>query len=101
MPPPRAAKGGRRVRRAKVRLGDVASITLIMVSVVVVSVLAARYVPFLRAAEQWLTDLRASAGIGVSWISPVGPLRIAFAKPLRKQTGDKTQTVQFSIGTAF
>ena len=48
-----------------------------------------------------LSDLRASAGIGVSWISPVGPLRIAFAKPLRKQTGDKTQTVQFSIGTAF
>ncbi|WP_334153315.1 outer membrane protein assembly factor BamA [Tepidimonas sp.] len=48
-----------------------------------------------------LSDLRASSGIGVSWISPVGPLRIAFAKPLRKQTGDKTQTVQFSIGTAF
>ena len=46
-------------------------------------------------------DLRASAGIGVSWISPVGPLRIAFAKPVRKQTGDKTQSVQFSIGTAF
>ncbi|MFN4103532.1 MAG: BamA/TamA family outer membrane protein, partial [Tepidimonas sp.] len=48
-----------------------------------------------------LSDLRASAGIGISWISPVGPLKIAFAKPLRKQTGDKTQTVQFSIGTAF
>jgi outer membrane protein insertion porin family len=46
-------------------------------------------------------DLRASAGIGVSWISPVGPLRIALAKPVRKQTGDKTQSVQFSIGTAF
>ena len=46
-------------------------------------------------------DLRASAGIGVSWISPVGPLRIAFAKPVRKQTGDKTQSIQFSIGTAF
>lgn len=48
-----------------------------------------------------LTDLRASAGIGISWISPVGPIRIAFAKPVRKQTGDKTQTVQFQIGTAF
>jgi len=46
-------------------------------------------------------DLRASAGIGVSWISPVGPLRIAFAKPVHKQTGDKTQSIQFSIGTAF
>ncbi|TSE25482.1 Outer membrane protein assembly factor BamA [Tepidimonas sediminis] len=48
-----------------------------------------------------LADLRASAGVGISWISPVGPLRIAFARPVRKQVGDKTQTVQFSIGTAF
>lgn len=48
-----------------------------------------------------LSDLRASAGIGISWISPVGPLKIAFAKPLRKQVGDKTQTIQFQIGTAF
>ncbi len=48
-----------------------------------------------------LSDVRASAGIGISWISPVGPLRIAFAKPVRKQAGDKTQTVQFQIGTAF
>ncbi|MDW8335353.1 MAG: outer membrane protein assembly factor BamA [Tepidimonas sp.] len=48
-----------------------------------------------------LSDLRASAGVGISWISPVGPLRIAFAKPVRKQAGDKTQTVQFQIGTAF
>jgi len=48
-----------------------------------------------------LSDLRASAGIGISWISPVGPLRIAFARPVRKQTGDKTQNIQFQIGTAF
>ena len=48
-----------------------------------------------------LSELRASAGVGINWISPVGPLRIAFARPVRKQAGDKTQTVQFSIGTAF
>ena len=45
--------------------------------------------------------LRASAGIGISWISPVGPLRIAYALPLRKQDGDKIERLQFQIGTSF
>ncbi|MGA1159917.1 MAG: BamA/TamA family outer membrane protein, partial [Burkholderiaceae bacterium] len=45
--------------------------------------------------------LRASSGVGISWISPVGPLRLAWAKPLAKQDGDKMQTLQFSIGTSF
>jgi outer membrane protein insertion porin family len=47
------------------------------------------------------SDLRASVGIGVSWISPVGPLRIAYARPVREQVGDKTQSIQFQIGTSF
>ena len=46
-------------------------------------------------------DLRSSAGIGLSWISPVGPLRLAYAQPLRKQPGDRIQKLQFQIGTAF
>ena len=45
--------------------------------------------------------LRASTGVGVSWISPVGPLRLAIAKPLKKYDGDKVQTMQFQIGTSF
>ena len=45
--------------------------------------------------------LRSSTGIGVSWISPVGPLRLAFAKPIKKFDGDKMQTIQFQIGTTF
>ncbi len=48
-----------------------------------------------------LTDLRSSTGIGVSWISPVGPLRLAYAKPLRTFNGDRIQSVQFQIGTSF
>jgi outer membrane protein insertion porin family len=47
------------------------------------------------------SNLRSSVGVGVSWISPVGPLRLAFAKPLRKFDGDKIQTMQFQIGTSF
>ncbi|GAB4089826.1 outer membrane protein assembly factor BamA [Hydrogenophaga soli] len=45
--------------------------------------------------------MRSSVGFGLSWLSPVGPLRIAFANPIRKFAGDKIQKVQFQIGTSF
>jgi len=48
-----------------------------------------------------LNDLRASTGIGISWISPVGPLRIAYAMPIRKMAGDRIERLQFQIGTSF
>ena len=48
-----------------------------------------------------LSDLRASAGLGLSWISPMGPLRFSLAKPIRQQTGDRIQRLQFQIGTSF
>ncbi len=47
------------------------------------------------------SDMRASAGVGLSWISPLGPLRIAFAQPVRKFAGDRIQKLQFQIGTSF
>ena len=48
-----------------------------------------------------LQDMRSSIGIGLSWISPVGPLRLAIANPIRKQAGDRIQKLQFQIGTTF
>ncbi len=48
-----------------------------------------------------LSDLRASVGLGLSWISPVGPLRLAAAQPIRKFPGDRIQRLQFQIGTSF
>jgi outer membrane protein insertion porin family len=48
-----------------------------------------------------LGDLRSSAGVGISWISPVGPLRLALAKPISKFDTDKMQSLQFQIGTSF
>jgi outer membrane protein insertion porin family len=48
-----------------------------------------------------LSDLRASVGVGLSWISPLGPLRFALANPIRKQAGDKIQKLQFQVGTSF
>ncbi|MDD2546592.1 MAG: outer membrane protein assembly factor BamA [Burkholderiaceae bacterium] len=47
------------------------------------------------------SDLRASVGVGLSWISPLGPLRLAFANPVRKFAGDRIQKLQFQIGTSF
>lgn len=46
-------------------------------------------------------DLRASAGIGISWISPVGPLKLSYGQPIKKSDQDKIQKLQFQIGTAF
>jgi outer membrane protein insertion porin family len=46
-------------------------------------------------------DMRASVGVGLSWLSPIGPLRLAAAQPIRKFAGDKIQRLQFQIGTSF
>jgi outer membrane protein insertion porin family len=46
-------------------------------------------------------SLRASAGLGLSWISPVGPLKLSWGVPLKVQANDRIQRFQFQIGTAF
>ena len=46
-------------------------------------------------------SFRSSVGVGVSWISPIGPLRLAIARPIRKFAGDRIQKLQFQIGTSF
>jgi outer membrane protein insertion porin family len=46
-------------------------------------------------------SLRASAGLGLSWISPVGPLKLSWGVPVKKKPEDKIQRFQFQIGTAF
>lgn len=45
--------------------------------------------------------MRYSTGFGLSWVSPLGPLRFAYAVPLRKRPGDRIQRFQFQIGTSF
>lgn len=46
-------------------------------------------------------QLRYSAGIGLSWDSPLGPLQISWAYALNKKEGDDTEPFQFQIGTSF
>jgi outer membrane protein insertion porin family len=46
-------------------------------------------------------SLRASTGLGLSWISPVGPLKLSWGVPLQATSKDRIQRFQFQIGTAF
>jgi outer membrane protein insertion porin family len=48
-----------------------------------------------------LNSLRSSYGIGMSWVSPVGPLKLSYGSPIRKRPEDRIQRLQFQIGTAF
>jgi outer membrane protein insertion porin family len=47
------------------------------------------------------SSLRASAGLGLSWRSPMGPVRIDLAEPFLKEDYDKKQVFRFSFGTRF
>jgi outer membrane protein insertion porin family len=45
--------------------------------------------------------MRYSAGLSISWFSPAGPLKLSWAKPLNQKSQDKTQNIQFTLGTMF
>ena len=45
-----------------------------------------------------IDGFRTSAGLGVSWITPVGPLTFSFARALNDRDKDKTQVFQFNLG---
>ncbi len=61
------------------------------------------------------SELRYSAGIGLSWVSPIGPLKISWAQPLNAKNNfdattiggattkasDQVQHFQFQLGTGF
>ena len=44
------------------------------------------------------SELRASAGVALLWRSPMGPLSISYALPLRKKDGDQIERLQFNFG---
>ncbi|MCC7006403.1 MAG: outer membrane protein assembly factor BamA [Ottowia sp.] len=47
------------------------------------------------------TDLRYSYGLGFSWLSPIGPLKFSYGIPLKMRAGDRRDSFQFQVGTAF
>jgi outer membrane protein insertion porin family len=48
-----------------------------------------------------LGELRYSTGIGLSWASPFGPLRLSYGYALNRKPGDNTQPLQFTFGSVF
>ena len=48
-----------------------------------------------------LSELRSSMGVGLSWISPMGPLKFSYGVPIKRRPDDRIQKLQFQIGTSF
>ncbi len=47
------------------------------------------------------SSLRASAGVGIAWRSPFGPIRVDIARPYMRQGYDVDELFRFSFGTKF
>ena len=47
------------------------------------------------------SSLRFSAGLGVTWYTPIGPISLSYAVPIGDKEGDETEKVQFQIGNTF
>ena len=67
-------------------------------------------VMFADAANIWGVDydssldkggIRSSVGVGLDWLTPVGPLTFSLAKPITKESTDIEETFRFNIGTSF
>ena len=46
-------------------------------------------------------EIRSSTGIGLDYISPIGPLSFSWSLPITKKSSDKTETFRFNLGTTF
>ena len=46
-------------------------------------------------------SIRSSYGLSLSWSSPLGPIRLDFAKILKQEEFDKTEGFRFSFGNYF
>jgi outer membrane protein insertion porin family len=52
--------------------------------------------------ESLFSNIRYSAGVGLAWNSPFGPLKLSLAQPLNQKSGfDRVERLQLNFGTAF
>ena len=47
------------------------------------------------------SQIRSSIGVGIDWITPIGPLNFTLAQPISKSSADKTESFRFNLGTSF
>ena len=68
------------------------------------------FLVFADAADIWGVDynssikgngIRSSIGVALDWMSPLGPMNFSLAYPITKETGDKTESFRFNLGTSF
>jgi outer membrane protein insertion porin family len=45
--------------------------------------------------------IRSSTGIGVDWLTPIGPLSFTLSQPITKADTDSTENFRFNLGTSF
>jgi len=48
-----------------------------------------------------LSRVRYTAGFGIEWISPIGPIGLSWAFPIRTMPGDLEKSFEFAIGSTF
>ncbi len=46
-------------------------------------------------------EIRSSIGLGLDWLSPIGPMNFSLAQPITKADTDKVETFRFNLGTSF
>lgn len=46
-------------------------------------------------------ELRYSAGVAFTWLSPIGAIKLSYAVPIKDKQGDKIRKFQFQLGTVF
>ncbi|WP_420475063.1 outer membrane protein assembly factor BamA [Noviherbaspirillum sp. ST9] len=56
---------------------------------------------YAEGAKLDVSELRYAVGAGISWVSPIGPLKLSYGVPLNSKTGDRKQNFQFQLGTGF
>jgi len=59
------------------------------------------FIDYGAVGENSLNISRASTGIAIDWITPIGPLSFVFSRALKKEKGDDLRRFDFSIGTSF
>lgn len=47
------------------------------------------------------SELKQTTGVGLQWQSPVGPLRMSYAEPIRNRDDERAQKLQFALGWVF
>jgi len=48
-----------------------------------------------------IDEMRASTGIALTWVTPLGPLGIYYAEPILKKADDNIESLSFTLGSSF